>query len=554
MPSFGVANQQYGTIPPDTYAHFYQQRLTNYDHNYQQTSGQICKSFVQLLILALCINMFIYTLTDAIFEIIFNNFQQFYIDHTLYYAKNAVDIVYAFLISSMTTFIFFNQTSQNPLKKILAISFIVCVIANGSILLILSVEYHKGHLNSHSVNFVANLFCNHLKIFYIDNDICNVDFSFYILYTFIIYPTISLLIVLIANQICYTNKISCQLNPKNIKNGKNMPSSLLTDVRDRDGSINQAPKLVIEKRQIVENHNDNNNKLNNKPIASKLMFKYSVVFGLCWCLFNGLLFITYRLSKHYLRLLFCSLVVFCTVFKLVLKQIARKIDMVSVHVAEKVNTNYDYNFGQGSKLNTYDVSFEIFIEFTVNLIYYNFYFDKFTLELSDISDKGNANELFIEITAFHLLTEMIQSVIRLSKMYFHLTARIISSLQDCNWFGCLNFVFNIIKDDSTFDQWKTRHAIDLSLRILSLWVSFAIIVTMLFVDKVTYDSNILGSVYAYFIVSFCIDCLYFLSLFLLYYYCDEFNIWKPILIIFTSNWKVFFCIFVLGSLVLCTMF
>ena len=111
-------------------------------------------------------------------------------------------------------------------------------------------------------------------------------------------------------------------------------------------------------------------------------------------------------------------------------------------------------------------------------------------------------------------------------------------------------IVHLLKDDCSFDEWRIRHSIDMSIKVLSLLCSFVTFLVMALVlgkrglyisSEKEYHNGIwlMG-------LSFSIDVVYFLVVFLIN--CSYFNIWKPLLFMHVSNNKVILALFILSFL------
>ena len=166
-----------------------------------------------------------------------------------------------------------------------------------------------------------------------------------------------------------------------------------------------------------------------------------------------------------------------TIFKQIFKFIARKIDIINVIIYSKHNNSPTepsiFNF----------ISFEICIEFIMSLIYFVNYYYVFVMELSRI----NENRIYIQIITIHVCSEIIQSIIRFSRLYYQWTSRFyVKCIQFVNTHktndnenkcsNCIAKLLHIIlvklfQDDSTLDEWRIRHSIDMSIRVYSLTIA-----------------------------------------------------------------------------------
>lgn len=232
----------------------------------------------------------------------------------------------------------------------------------------------------------------------------------------------------------------------------------------------------------------------------------------------------------------------------------------SRQVSRYIN-NYNYNIQ-----NVVRVSFEILNELMINLVYYNYYYYYFIIELSF----EQSYLTFIETTAIHLTTEMFQSVFRFSKLYFDLSSMFLNffekkenSNSNCN---CVyNFVYkklicNIFgcNDSSNFEEWRSRHAIDMSTKVLSLIISFInslLLLAIIGAKNFGLTNNTLNNAVNYCLISFIVDVFYFAFIFwfnnnvqLFRSNLKAFNVWKPFLSLYIKNKNIIRLMFVLSAL------
>ena len=114
-----------------------------------------------------------------------------------------------------------------------------------------------------------------------------------------------------------------------------------------------------------------------------------------------------------------------------------------------------------------------------------------------------------------------------------------------------NFLYKILKDESTFNEWKIRQSIDLFIRIFSTISSQLYTISDISVSgNKAYDLSKykfkLSILYILFV--FCVDYLYFTLFFIIKYYVFEFNVWTPFGSMFESNRKIIVMLFVISLL------
>ena len=246
-------------------------------------------------------------------------------------------------------------------------------------------------------------------------------------------------------------------------------------------------------------------------------------------------------------------------FKFTLKKIARQIDELKIDSVRQYCRMYNISEINKELIGWYHfISFELFIEFAVNSMYFNFYYYVFIIELSKIG----AFSSFLVITVIHVGSEIYQSIIRFSKVYFDLTKESNSKLDEMrvNWRdGFAGFMIgalsNSFSDNCTFIEWQTRHSIDMSMRFFAMISMFTMFLSQIFVigRKGFYieTKNEYYTALLYLCSSFVIDTIYFWSIF--WYNCKykQFNIWKPFLFVYLSDYRVVLTIFIFGYFIFC---
>ena len=245
------------------------------------------------------------------------------------------------------------------------------------------------------------------------------------------------------------------------------------------------------------------------------------------------------------------LLIIASLFKIILKYIARKIDIVRMIMDRKNTDNVNVNANTCNH-----VSCELLVELVITLYYYWFYYTVFVLELSVI----NKIDDYVQITAIHLFSESMQSIICFSRLYFNQLKNLHLYIEAKNFNNicCSKLVTaidTVLQDDSTFDEWRTRHSIDMTTRLIALIVTFINNLMLLFV--IGYEgygmknvSQYYRTIY-YYLLSFFIDIIYFTFVFLINYVpnsciSSQFSIFKPFLLIFASDHKIVVCLFVLS--------
>ena len=195
----------------------------------------------------------------------------------------------------------------------------------------------------------------------------------------------------------------------------------------------------------------------------------------------------------------------------------------------------------------------------VEILFSMFYFVLFRFLLIERLSFVNELSLFIEITLMHLVSEIFQSILQFSTFYFlNIRGKIKNMLKNRN----IIVTHSLIKDESNIQEWKTRHCIDIGIRIIILFVTNCITMFHIFSFGYKYyglsQNQFLNGLW-YNFVSLLIDIIYFATVGCINYYCycdcntnDQFkpNVLTPILTLYQSDKKLFINVFALAFLFL----
>lgn len=250
-------------------------------------------------------------------------------------------------------------------------------------------------------------------------------------------------------------------------------------------------------------------------------------------------------------------VVATSVFKWMLKKLARKVD-IDIAMADIANINTDrINIDSNQSINNSNtpiVALEMTMELIVDTMYYLAYYQ---VLCSELAFRGNMVQ-FGRIVLIHILSETCQSIIRFSNTYFYVTSQLISKFKQyyCAQNSCfgsllLMFVIGRFKDNSNLNEWRIRQSIDTVLRHISsmIWfINFMVGIQIKMPAFVAaYGQSNVNKALTYMTSIFCVDMLYFLLVFEFNYFFrqeeDSFNIWKPFLLLFENNRKHILLIF-----------
>ena len=576
MPSLKVAKletKNVSAVNLNTFEHFYESVITHHP----------CTvfTFVKCILWALCINGINYFVNVISWSLIHYDLQNFYENYYLYYGYNIPRIATQFIGLTMMSFSFFalhpnHQYSKNSLKIASVVSFVVNIVILGTTCMLLGYYHHNNITieSSESIKYTGYKFTFVCQIFgfnktsnYNEYDQrCHIYFSIYFVFMYCIYPTVSLLFTIIAmfamTKLC--DKQQRKINYLNLNKGSDVELHsntmiLLSSMHDNDSNA-----IAIEdydKTQLTHL-----NLQRNLHSMKKLLFIYYIIFVIVWMICCCILYvfsINYTVITIKLNIFFYILLFMTSIVRIILKQIARQIDCLRMNLYNyyqydhDANYNYNYNYQKQNiqliKNNKYYtfaqfISFEIVTEMTMNLLYYVYYYVNFIVELSNID---NNSYIFLKITMIHIVSEICHSVIRHSKIYFEQTSqlyqKLIATLTNCNICSCCkNCVEFMWKDDSNFEEWRTRHCIDMAARVCSFLMAFIVVfIFILVIGYKVFDLN--NSAILYLMVSFGFDSVYFTMVFLINYCCFNFNVWRPFLLIYLSNPKIIICLFAVSS-------
>ena len=328
------------------------------------------------------------------------------------------------------------------------------------------------------------------------------------------------------------------LNSDSTLNSANDKMTKMTEMTD----LNQS--LIVN---VAKDPESINFRLHKKTIKHSfcLYILFDLFFFLFVCTVHLIASILYYYKSNINHYFFC-LLLSTSFFKISLKFIARKIDIVNMNF-------YINNINVNTRKKWYHyISMELFVEFCINFAYFIFYYYLFIFELSSADIY---HVLFLIFS--HLLSESCQSVLRFSKWYFDKTKLLHTKIQTyCNHDNNDNnnticqkvqhFILQRFQDESDLNEWRIRHSLDFSIRYIVLILSFVLFGMLLVIiphdawlvsHKSDYENGIL-----YLCLSVAFDFGYLILLFLFNYYSNDFNIWKPLTLMCNGNVKVFVCL------------
>ena len=547
MPSLKVKRLQEKelsqSLSNDTFHHCYQSLVSDVQTQAQPLGCLFLKTISSVVF----INFAIYSVTVGVWQMAITNFQVTYETYKLRYGMISMMIINQLINTSILIFIFFNHYWQYSLTKIFLVCFIVNVIMTGSILIVSSIEYKESdQFRSHHLGFICNTNYQCISQSSPNADLfdsmCPIVFSHYYIYYRCIYQPFSLLLVIITNQCLRIISVKFSINHNYILS--------INAMSNNDDSISREMVLLSDTNNLStsELSSDVTDVDEMEPSKCDRCFVTFVVFGIVWWLFIWCNYVIGEITYYCdnLAYYFYALLSITSVFKFGLKQIARRIDIYSLN--DNIGGLYHKRI---CKICTCDfihsMSLEIMVEFVVNLVYYIWFYEVLILELAMIDDIS----IFIKITILHVLSEICQTVIRFSNHYFHITSIILQKFISNK---CLpKLIVLLLQDESTFDEWRTRHAIDMAVRVVSFISSFIIVFVYIVANVYTFNKQQYDRTVEYFLQSFGVDVAYF-SLVFVVNYCNlckkcgetQFNVWKPFLMLFAANYKALWCLFFVG--------
>ena len=359
MPSLKVVKN---SVVENTYQHFFTQ-LVEYDD--PSLNKSLIISFLKCCAAVVLFTLFVYFTTIQVWIFLVFNFYDFYENFNVYLVRVIIYMIVQWFAYSLLTFLIFNHVAKNSFKKILLISFVIFIVINGSIGIWLGIQYHNNKIE------YFKSFCDMHKIVYSFD--CNIWFSFYRLYIFIFYSTISFLILVIVNHLWICNIHCLRIQLQSIPRDSNYNRNRNRNINDNDKNINQSNfEMRLLDTQNDRDHNmntvdhddkyDHYDNLENVYSSNKVLCTY-ITFGLIWMLFFWFMYVVGDLAvndfKNYFLCVLCS----TWISRKVLKYIARRIDVINT-----INTNTHDTIEDDKNVN---ISLELLMEIGVNLEYYS---------------------------------------------------------------------------------------------------------------------------------------------------------------------------------------
>ena len=572
MPSLQVVRAVRNEIP-SSYFHFYDRlERISYIHNKPHDSrpSLIC-IFVKSLLIAIVVNSIVHGTLNTFWVWLYDKFPNFYENEEGVFGFLCILISYQFVMISLMILVFFNQHSQNSFNTILLITFIIVVIVHGTLLFFLNRNFHSSNEKTIALTSLCNI-----KFFETN---CDLWLSLYYFDLFCVFSPVSLIVCILVNYIrwnqCCQRVCTCccsisfhsningnyktrvRENKSNIFSHDQTENSIFTDfVSNNTNEQNSSTQATQQTQQTLPEtelvptsssgvyavRGTSADYFGKAMIRTYLAFGIGLlllIFSLVYCFLVTQPIMSLKQSYYVMFFILCF-------YKHILKNIARNVDKLIVDDYEIRGKYNDYHYWK------YYVSSELVIELSCDLLYYYFYYFYFLNELANLSDY----HLYLEISSIHLSSEMFVSFLKFSKLYFNFSLKMKNFIE-----SKITFVAKLqkryrLKDDSNFDEWRTRHSIDTSLKIFSVFISLTLILMSAFVlgkngfglsnSKDYYQGIMLC------FTSFFIDILYFLMFFLINLLYSDFNVWKPCLTIFDTNHKAMLCLFVISAILNCS--
>ena len=533
MPSLSLT--KYHNLQLSSYSYYLDDKPIYSEHDHVDTIHNIkliptfLRVIAQLLALSILFNLLL-PLDWAYYDD-----HSYWLNNHIFYIWATIQIITQFIFISLLMIIFFN-VANNSILIIFVISFIFNVIIGGFFFYyILYLEFDISPSNDNFVN--TNILFTHCKFFD-----CNY-FTIYYLYSLYIYPLIIPFLCVITS---IYSKLFITIWSTNIKRK-------LTKQAERNNTID-IPLLVRNStvEPIIQNDDNIDDIMDDKSyfnLYSKWVIAFWTLFSIC-CMF---LYLFFAVSKTYLTenprrfdYLFWYLSFICFIFKLMLKRIARRIDIIRIISNEYKNAIIKTK-----------ISFELFVEFLMSILYWFYFRNQIVVQLSNVL----ISQYFLTVI-FHLLSELRHSTIRFSKLYYTL----IPYLGDKyglrnNWFCSIVFCTVCYKGrsyTSNLYQWQMRQSLDVSIRFCASLIT-AIISTFDFVAFGRKEFDLTHDEWKTALILSCIailmDMLYFGKLFMIhlkfgnFFYKRKFNMFKGFLYYVNGiNQTLFISCFVAASI------
>ena len=547
MPSLKVSN----IANKHTFGHFYSSFIEIFNNQDSiPTNVSIIVNNVSIIgiikmtIICIVISACLFMIGFGWSDVLYFNYDKFYEKYQLYYLYDWITfVIFPFFSLLCINHIFLNGYYNYSLKHNIILSFIVGVLINGTIISLLYWQLHEYNNYIWYWRWICNnSFINQTHF----QSNCAFFFSPAGLYSHAFGYPLCLFLMVVLNYL-----MSIVFRNASWTKENSFVNNFTQRIQMSGQDLNQS--LVNTQLQLVENEeNISSNTYVTTGMRKKFQHSFSLLIAFTFVVFvyfcamyfvqATLYFYTKNINYYFYCLLFLT-----SFFKLLLKFLARKIDINNMNCNHNSTKWYHY------------ISMELFIEFNINFQYFVNYYQLFIYELSSLNHVSN----ILEIIFLHLLSESCQSITRFSSFYFDITKKIYTTTQFYhNYYNggkLLSLFLDVLEDDSNNNEWQIKHSIDSSIRFMSLICSFCFVVFELITVPHTYflissKDDFYNGIF-YFCLSFLCDLMYFLCLFVYNYYFNHgFNIWKPVVFMFNANGNALVLMSVCALLVVQTLF
>ena len=246
--------------------------------------------------------------------------------------------------------------------------------------------------------------------------------------------------------------------------------------------------------------------------------------------------------EHYWELWYYIFLCVVSAFKLMLKYIARKIDIIQIKLKKEKLKQYGNShfpiIGNSSSssnninvnINNVIMSFEWITELIMSIIYWaNYrYFLTYYMPFLNLDQ-------FIFTILLHLLSEAFKTIICKTRFSYQLYNKYINNI--------LKIVLNI-DDDCNYSQWLVRYSIDIMVRIYSSVLTAIYQIAWLFyIGKINFKSiyqfnnNQFNKALNFNIIALVVDIVIFVVSYMITLKCFDFNLVYPFRLIYKIHKK-----------------
>ena len=420
---------------------------------------------------------------------------------------------------------------------------LVYLVIDAIIIFAVVTDYeYSGSSNSWTHERILNFDCN---VFYCDAE--TVGYLFFLVIMPIISPMFHVMLLLIGH-FCFVYYCNCC----NTSNSKQMNEMKIPMVE-----YNQKETDSIE---MNNGEWDIDNEGKNGLIWMKIRFYiwlllYLFVFGLL--VFASFFYSNLEVSKIHnnWELYYWSLLVSTSIAKFFLKRIGRKLDCIKIRYFLLAHTNNSKNIDIVNNIDPSKMfSIEWFSE-ALGTVYYWFNFRTESIYyLPFISTQQFATTIGI-----HLLSEIFQTSLRLSRFYFNNSSKLLEFAIDCNiFYNDCNWINNYMKNnlDCNYNQWKQRLSIEMLLHLFtsvvsSIW-SLGYLLLLWFCEfhfGLNSESKAYFKTFYFLLIVFAVELIVYVIAFALHFKLEQENLLNHV----SYLWNYYFAQFLLVWMV-CNMF